>query len=80
MDRIRRRDLYKFVNEFTVPKERVQDFVVPSAEDITTCQRDNDVPGGLKPEDVIVQVCVFSLLLKGIIYYHRDHLRGGLGA
>ena len=53
--RLRRRELYRFVNEYTVPEERVVDFRPVTAEDITSCQGTNRIPGGLKPRDVIVQ-------------------------
>ena len=53
--RIRRRELYRFVNEYTVPEERVADFKPVLASDITACQGTNNIPGGLKPDDIIVQ-------------------------
>jgi HD superfamily phosphohydrolase len=53
--RIRRRELYRFVNEYTVPEDRVEDFKPVCASDITACQGANNIPGGLKPDDIIVQ-------------------------
>lgn len=53
--RIRRRELYRFVNEYTVPEEQVVSFKPVEAKDITACQGSNRVPGGLKPDDMIVQ-------------------------
>ena len=53
--KIRRRELYRFVNEYTVPEERVVNFKPVEAKDITACQGDNNIPGGLKPDDIIVQ-------------------------
>jgi deoxynucleoside triphosphate triphosphohydrolase SAMHD1 len=58
--RLRKRDLYVFVNEYTVPAEYLNDFKDVTAEDITTCQNSNGgssscaFPGGLKPEMLIV--------------------------
>jgi len=53
--RIRRRELYRFVNEYTVPEERVENFKPVTAAEVTACQGSNNVPGGLRPDDIIVQ-------------------------
>jgi HD superfamily phosphohydrolase len=53
--RIRRRELYRFINEYTVPEDQVVNFKPVEAKDITTCQGSNSIPGGLKPDDIIVQ-------------------------
>ncbi len=52
--RIRNRDLYCYVNEYSVPEEDIPDFKPVTEVDITSCQGDNTIPGGLKPEDIVV--------------------------
>jgi len=52
--RIRNRDLYCYVNEYSVPEEDIPNFKPVTEADITSCQGDNAVPGGLKPEDIVV--------------------------
>ena len=57
--RLRKRDLYVFVNEYTVPEEYLRDFKDVTAEDISTSYESNSttsntIPGGLKPEMIIV--------------------------
>ena len=58
MKRLRKRDLYVFVNEYTVPEEYLSDFKAVTAEDISTSYESNStsntLPGGLKPEMIIV--------------------------
>ncbi|XP_027362816.1 deoxynucleoside triphosphate triphosphohydrolase SAMHD1 homolog [Abrus precatorius] len=49
--RIRRRDLYQFCNEFSVPKERLDDFRSITPQDIV-CSQTNGIT--LKEEDVAV--------------------------
>ena len=54
--RIRRRELYQYVNEYSVPSDRLTHFKPVTAEDIVSCQDANGViPGGLKPDDIVVQ-------------------------
>ena len=56
--RLRKRDLYVFVNEYTVPEEYLSDFKDVTEEDISTSYESNStsntIPGGLKPEMIIV--------------------------
>ena len=66
--RIRRRELYRFVNEYTVPEDQVVDFRPVEAKDITACQGTNNIPGGLKPDDIIVQCLKIDYGQKG----HKD--------
>ena len=66
--RIRRRELYRFVNEYTVPEDQVVDFKPVEAKDITSCQGTNNIPGGLKPDDIIVQCLKIDYGQKG----HKD--------
>ena len=42
------------VNEYSVPEEDIPAFKPVTELDITSCQGDNNVPGGLKPEDIII--------------------------
>ena len=53
--RIRRRELYQYVNDFAVPEEDIIGFKPVKEVDITSCQGDNNIPGGLRPDDIIVQ-------------------------
>ena len=50
--------MYVFVNEYTVPEEYLSDFKAVTAEDISTSYESNStsntLPGGLKPEMIIV--------------------------
>lgn len=64
VDRIRRRDLYRFVNEFTIPPEWLEDAKLPREEDITQCQLHcNNV--NLSPEDIVVQNLKIDWAMKG---------------
>lgn len=60
---------YKFINDFTVPRNFVDQGggwrnVTP--EDIVACQRgDGSVPGGLRPEDIIVQNQKIDFAMNG---------------
>jgi len=51
--RLRRRELYRYVNEFSVPVGRLQGWKDVTPADVTGCQ-DGSLAGGLRPEDVIV--------------------------
>ena len=42
------------LNEYSVPEEDIPNFKPVTEADITSCQGDNAVPGGLKPEDIVV--------------------------
>jgi len=53
--RIRRRELYQYVNDFAVPEEDIIGFKPVTEVDITSCQGDNNIPGGLRPDDIMVQ-------------------------
>ena len=53
--KIRRRELYQYVNDFAVPEEDIIGFKPVKEVDITSCQGDNNIPGGLRPDDIIVQ-------------------------
>ena len=53
--KIRRRELYQYVNDFAVPEEDIIGFKPVTEVDITSCQGDNNIPGGLRPDDIIVQ-------------------------
>jgi hypothetical protein len=62
--RIRTRDLYQYVNEYAVPEEDIQHFKPVTEVDITSCQGDNGIPGGLKPEDIVVQNMKIDYAMK----------------
>jgi HD superfamily phosphohydrolase len=64
VSRIRRRDLYRFVNEFTVPTEYLNDFTPPREEDITQCQRQNNIVQ-LEPQDIVVNNLKIDWAMKG---------------
>ena len=53
--KIRRRELYQYVNDFAVPEQDIIGFKPVTEVDITSCQGDNNIPGGLRPDDIIVQ-------------------------
>ena len=53
--RIRRRELYQYVNDFAVPEQDIIGFKPVTEVDITSCQGDNNIPGGLRPDDIIIQ-------------------------
>lgn len=53
--RVRKRELYRFVNEFTVPTDQLQKWEKVSPEEILAHQGVSRVPGGLRPEDIVVQ-------------------------
>lgn len=50
--RIRRRDLYRFCNEYAVPKDRMESFKDVTAQDIICSQKSSEVT--LKEEDIAV--------------------------
>ncbi|XP_011034137.1 PREDICTED: deoxynucleoside triphosphate triphosphohydrolase SAMHD1 homolog isoform X2 [Populus euphratica] len=50
--RIKRRDLYQFCNEFSVPKDRLEHFKDITPQDIVCSQENGDIK--LKEEDVVV--------------------------
>ena len=53
--KIRRRELYQYVNDFAVSEEDIIGFKPVTEVDITSCQGDNNIPGGLRPDDIIIQ-------------------------
>ena len=56
VDRIRRRKLYKYVNEYCVPTERLPKWQKVKAEDGVGCQLKNQAHGvELKPDDIVIQ-------------------------
>jgi len=55
LESLRRRDLYKWVNEYTVPAERLREYKKVTAEEVAACQGDNGIPGGIRPDQIIVQ-------------------------
>ncbi|GAB2275360.1 hypothetical protein Dimus_010120 [Dionaea muscipula] len=57
--RIRRRDLYKFCNEFTVPKDKLEHFKDITAQDIICSQVSSRVT--LKEEDIAVSIIKIDL-------------------
>ena len=76
--RLRRRELYKYVNEFTVPRERLAKYVDVTPADITGCQATSAVPGGLRPEDIIVQNLKIDWAMKAQnpvdrIHFYQDY-------
>ena len=42
------------VNEYSVPEDIIPNFKPVTEVDITSCQGDNAIPGGLKPDDIVV--------------------------
>jgi HD superfamily phosphohydrolase len=75
--RLRRRELYKYVNEFTVPRARLRAYVDVTPADITTCQA-GGLPGGLRPEDIIVQNLRIDWAMKSNnpvdhIHFYQDY-------
>ncbi|CAO2204958.1 unnamed protein product [Urochloa humidicola] len=52
IQRIRRRELYKFCNEYSVPKDKLEHFKNVTAQDIVCSQESSEVP--LKEEDIAV--------------------------
>ncbi|KAF8723967.1 hypothetical protein HU200_020969 [Digitaria exilis] len=52
IQRIRRRELYKFCNEYSVPKDKLEHFKNVTAQDIVCSQKSSEVL--LKEEDVVV--------------------------
>lgn len=62
--RIRTRDLYQYVNEYAVPEEKIQHFKPVTEVDITACQGDNNIPHGLRPEDIVVQNMKIDYAMK----------------
>ena len=62
--KIRRRELYQYVNDFAVPEEDIIGFKPVKEVDITSCQGDNNIPGGLRPDDIIVQNVKIDYAMK----------------
>ena len=62
--RIRKRDLYQYVNEYSVPQEFIKNFKPVTAVEITSCQGVNNIPYGLKPEDIVVQNLKIDYAMK----------------
>jgi HD superfamily phosphohydrolase len=77
--RLRRRELYKYVNEFTVPRARLPGWRDVAPLDITSCQDVcAAVPGGLRPEDIIVQNLKIDWAMKSrnpvdSIHFYQDY-------
>ena len=76
--RLRRRELYKYVNEFTVPRARLPAWRDVTPEDITAHNKDGGPPGGLRPEDVIVQNLKIDWAMKASnpvdkIHFYQDY-------
>nr|TKS05630.1 deoxynucleoside triphosphate triphosphohydrolase SAMHD1-like isoform X1 [Populus alba] len=67
--RIRRRDLYQFCNEFSVPKDKLEHFKDITPQDIVCSQENGDIT--LKEEDVIV--CNVKIdLTRAFFPYYQD--------
>lgn len=62
--KIRRRELYQYVNDFAVPEEDIIGFKPVTEVDITSCQGDNNIPGGLRPDDIIIQNVKIDYAMK----------------
>lgn len=62
--KIRRRELYQYVNDFAVPEEDIVGFKPVTEVDVTSCQGDNGVPGGLRPDDICVQNVKIDYAMK----------------
>lgn len=79
LTRLRRRELYKYVNEFTVPRARLPAWRDVLPEDITAHNKDDGtLPGGLRPEDVIVQNLKIDWAMKASnpvdkIHFYQDY-------
>lgn len=78
LTRLRRRELYKYVNEFTVPRARLPAWRDVRPEDITAHNKDGGLPGGLRPEDVIVQNLKIDWAMKASnpvdsIHFYQDY-------
>ena len=76
--RIRNRDLYTYVNEYTVPEIDIPNFKPVTEEDITTCQGDNKIPGGLKPSDIVVHNMKIDYSMKNknpvdSVYFFQEY-------
>jgi len=76
--RIRTRDLYTYVNEYTVPEHDIPNFTPVCETDITTCQGDNNVPGGLRPEDIVVHNMKIDYAMKNknpvdSVFFFQDY-------
>ncbi|XP_050205086.1 uncharacterized protein LOC126655128 isoform X2 [Mercurialis annua] len=59
IQRIRRRDLYQFCNEFSVPKDKLEHFKDITAKDIICSQNSNGIT--LKEDDVAVSITKIDL-------------------
>ncbi|GMJ13192.1 VENOSA 4 [Hibiscus trionum] len=57
--RIRKRDLYQFCNEFTVPKDKQEHFKCITPQDIVCSQKNGDAQ--LKEEDIAVSIVKIDL-------------------
>ena len=75
--RLRRRELYRFVNEFTVPSERLDRWVDVKPQDIVSCQ---DAKGGRKlvAEDIIVHNLKIDWAMKNknpvdSVHFYQDY-------
>ncbi len=76
--RLRRRELYKYVNEFTVPRARLPAWRDVTPMDITSCQDASGVAGGLVPDDIIVQNLKIDWAMKSSnpvdsIHFYQDY-------
>jgi HD superfamily phosphohydrolase len=60
--RLRRRDLYRFVDETIIPGELISHWNVPSAAEVITCQSHDGIP--LRVEDIIVDTHVNNYAMK----------------
>jgi HD superfamily phosphohydrolase len=78
--RLRRRELYRYVNEFTVPSERLSRWKDVRPEEIVACQDagNSAVPGGLRPEDIIVHNLKIDWAMKAknpvdSVHFYQDY-------
>ena len=78
--RLRRRELYRYVNEFTVPPERMKQWKDVTPTDIVSCQDagNSAVPGGLRAEDIIVHNLKIDWAMKAknpvdSVHFYQDY-------
>jgi len=60
--RLRRRELYRFVDEYIIPGEHISNWKVPTPAELVTSQSHDGVD--LKPEDIIVDTHVNNYAMK----------------
>ena len=85
IERIRRRQVYKYVNEYCVPTERLRNWRKVEAEDIVSCQLKNKANGvELRPDDIVIHNMKIDWAMKDknpvdSVYFFQNYRDSAVG-